>query len=86
MNRLLHFTGQHGKSFNDIVHEHRELMVNSGGSFGIVGTPEQVVEQIGELAETGIDGLAIGMYDYLPDMMFFGHEVMPLLQKAGLHA
>lgn len=85
VNRLLHFTGQHGKSFNDIVLEHRELMVNSGGSFGLVGTPEQIVEQMGELAEAGLDGLAIGMYDYLPDMKFFGDEVMPLLRKAGLH-
>ncbi|WP_157220941.1 LLM class flavin-dependent oxidoreductase [Flavisphingomonas formosensis] len=83
---MLTMMGQNTQSYDDIMLEHRELMVNSTGGIAIVGTPEQVVEQMGELAEAGTEGLAIGMFDYQSELKFFGDEVMPLLRKAGLHA
>ena len=55
-----------------------------GGNIEIVGTPEQVAEQIGRLHRAGIDGLQLSFYDFQPDLAFFGARVLPLLRQAGL--
>jgi len=55
-----------------------------GGNIEIVGTPEQVVEQLVALKKTGIDGVQLGFYDFLPDIGYFGERILPLLKQAGL--
>jgi alkanesulfonate monooxygenase SsuD/methylene tetrahydromethanopterin reductase-like flavin-dependent oxidoreductase (luciferase family) len=55
-----------------------------GGNIEIVGTPEQVVEQLAALKKAGIDGVQLGFYDFLPDLEYFGERILPLLKQAGL--
>jgi dimethylsulfone monooxygenase len=43
-----------------------------GGNIKIVGTPEQVVEQLVALKQAGIDGMQLGFFDFLPDLVHFG--------------
>ncbi|WP_408439926.1 hypothetical protein [Paraburkholderia sediminicola] len=43
-----------------------------GGNIKIVGTPEQVVEQLVALKQAGIDGVQLGFFDFLPDFVHFG--------------
>ena len=55
-----------------------------GGNIHLVGTPEQIVAWFGNLYEAGCDGVQVNFFDYLPDLAFFGQEVIPLMRKAGL--
>ncbi len=55
-----------------------------GGNIEIVGTPEQVVDQLLALKKTGIDGVQLGFYDFLPEIGYFGERILPLLKQAGL--
>jgi len=55
-----------------------------GGNLEIVGSPEQVVEQLIALKRAGIDGVQISFYDFLPDLQYFGERILPLMQQAGL--
>ncbi len=55
-----------------------------GGNIEIVGTPEQVVEQLVELKKAGIDGIQIGFFDFREDLAHFGTSILPLLKSAGL--
>ncbi|MDQ2764491.1 MAG: LLM class flavin-dependent oxidoreductase [Pseudomonadota bacterium] len=55
-----------------------------GGNVHLVGTPEQIVEWFGKLNDAGCDGVQVNFFDYLPDLEFFGREVIPLMQQAGL--
>ena len=55
-----------------------------GGNVHLVGTPEQIVDWFGKLSDAGCDGVQVNFFDYLPDLEFFGKEVMPLLKQAGL--
>lgn len=55
-----------------------------GGNVHLVGTPEQIVEWFQRLSEAGCDGVQVNFFDYLPDLDFFGREVLPLLYQAGL--
>lgn len=55
-----------------------------GGNIQLLGTPEQIVEQISGLKKAGVDGLQICFYDFEPELEFFADRVMPLLRQAGL--
>lgn len=55
-----------------------------GGNIEIIGSPEQVVEQLVALHRIGIDGVQLCFYDFRPDLEYFGSKILPLLEKAGL--
>ncbi|GAB4355540.1 MAG: hypothetical protein Kow0073_12750 [Immundisolibacter sp.] len=50
----------------------------------MVGTPQQVAEEIGRLADIGVDILLLSWLDCLPELEDFGEQVMPLLRRMGL--
>ena len=54
------------------------------GGYPLVGTPDQIVEEVGRLAEMGVDGLLLSWLDYLGECQLWIDEVMPRLQAAGL--
>jgi FMNH2-dependent dimethyl sulfone monooxygenase len=55
-----------------------------GGNIRLIGSPEQIVEQIGALKKAGIDGIQLSFFDFAPDLEHFGQRVLPLLKQAGL--
>lgn len=55
-----------------------------GGNIEIIGSPEQVVEQLTALHTTGIDGVQMNFYDFAADLDHFGDKILPLLKRAGL--
>jgi FMNH2-dependent dimethyl sulfone monooxygenase len=55
-----------------------------GGNLQLVGTPDQVVEQILNLRRAGCDGIQVNFFDYLPDIARFADTILPLLKAAGL--
>jgi len=57
---------------------------NLGGNIEIVGSPEQVVEQLLALKAAGIDGVQLGFFDFAPDLEHFGRAILPLMKQAGL--
>lgn len=54
------------------------------GGLKIVGTPDQVAEQIGALARAGMRGIALSLVNYADELPYFCDEVLPRLQKMGL--
>ncbi|GAA5162568.1 LLM class flavin-dependent oxidoreductase [Amycolatopsis dongchuanensis] len=52
--------------------------------YPIVGTAEQVVDVLGALAKTGLDGILLSWPRYVEDMRRFQRETHPLLEQAGL--
>ncbi len=57
-----------------------------GGNVHLVGTPEQIVAWFARLRAAGCDGVQVNFFDYLPDLEFFGREVVPLMREAGLRS
>ncbi len=55
-----------------------------GGNVHLVGTPEQIVQWFTRLSDAGCDGVQVNFFDYLPDLEYFGQEVLPLMRQAGL--
>ncbi|MFW6033605.1 MAG: LLM class flavin-dependent oxidoreductase [bacterium] len=50
----------------------------------IVGTPHQVVEQLAELADSGVDAVAMSWLDYEAGIAQYHRTLRPLLADAGL--
>lgn len=54
------------------------------GGLRIVGTPDQVAEQIGALSKAGMRGIAISLVNYADELPYFADEVLPRLARMGL--
>jgi dimethylsulfone monooxygenase len=63
-------------------HQRAERAV--GGNIQLIGTPEQIVDQLLRLKAAGCDGIQVCFFDYEPELEFFGARVLPLMQQAGL--
>ncbi|MFV2180054.1 hypothetical protein, partial [Actinomadura sp. LOL_011] len=59
-------------------------IVAGAGAKTIAGTPEQVVEQMAELSEAGVDGLGMAFVDYNEGIAHFRDSILPLMRDAGL--
>lgn len=71
------------QSFDHAV-KMQERFIAGWGGYPIVGTPEQVTEELGKLNEAGMEGMIFGLIDYNEELKYFGERVMPLLKEAGL--
>ncbi|MGW6144828.1 LLM class flavin-dependent oxidoreductase [Streptomyces sp. NPDC055140] len=67
-----------------IVAKQARAFVAGWGALPLVGTAEQVAEQLVRIHELGIRGVAMGWLDYTEGVDRFNAEVMPLLHQAGL--
>lgn len=72
------------QSFNEQIKQFQERFIAGWAGYPVVGTPEQVTEELGRLNEAGMEGMIMGMVDYNEEMKYFDAEVMPLLKQAGL--
>lgn len=57
------------------------LQYNEGFKTGLIGTPEQVANQIIELKKIGVDIVLTGFLHYEEDIQLFGERVMPLVRE-----
>lgn len=55
-----------------------------GGNVQLIGSPEQIADQLVRLHRAGVDGFQLAFYDFEPDLAFFGKRILPLLKQAGL--
>lgn len=54
------------------------------GCYTVVGTPDDVADEMRQMSEVGLAGASICFLDYLAAMPYFIHEVLPRLARAGL--
>jgi alkanesulfonate monooxygenase SsuD/methylene tetrahydromethanopterin reductase-like flavin-dependent oxidoreductase (luciferase family) len=81
---LMKVLGIESQSFNERIEKYRERIVAGWGTNPILGTPEQVTDQLGKMSAAGVDGVVFGFLDYNEELKYFDSAVMPLLRQAGL--
>jgi FMNH2-dependent dimethyl sulfone monooxygenase len=81
---LMKVLGIESQSFNDRIQKYRERLVAGWGTNPVIGTPEQVTDQLARMSVAGIDGMVFGFLDYNEELKYFDSAVMPLLRQAGL--
>lgn len=50
----------------------------------VIGTPDDIVEEIAKMSALGLTGSALVLFNYLQEFPFFAEEVLPRLERAGL--
>jgi alkanesulfonate monooxygenase SsuD/methylene tetrahydromethanopterin reductase-like flavin-dependent oxidoreductase (luciferase family) len=71
----------------ELVSRESELVKNitsTSGNWGIVGSFEQVVEELAGLSEVGVDGVGMVFPDYLRGISDYSDKLLPLMKEAGL--
>jgi alkanesulfonate monooxygenase SsuD/methylene tetrahydromethanopterin reductase-like flavin-dependent oxidoreductase (luciferase family) len=63
---------------------HKAHFIAGHGGYPAVGTAEQIVEEMGKLADIGVDGCLLSWVDYKAELRQWNEEVMPLMVQAGL--
>jgi dimethylsulfone monooxygenase len=61
-----------------------ELAIAGMVAVPLVGTPEQVVTGLGDLADAGLDGVTLTWVDYESGLEQFREQILPLAEQAGL--
>lgn len=61
-----------------------ERRITTLGGVPLVGSAQDVADQIEALSEKGVDGMLSAMCDYEADVSRFAGEVIPLLERRGL--
>lgn len=54
------------------------------GGYPLVGTPEQIVDELEQLSRVGLEGCVLSWVDYPSELQQWIDEVMPLMEQAGL--
>ena len=61
-----------------------ERMLAATGTYPIVGGYDDVVEKFRRMSDAGLDGIAIGLVNYINDMPMLRDEIIPRMERAGL--
>ncbi|MEW6298822.1 MAG: LLM class flavin-dependent oxidoreductase [Thermodesulfobacteriota bacterium] len=82
---ILRLLGVESGSFNERhLTEFAERFIAGWGGYPLVGTPEQVTDELSKLAQAGIEGMILCWLDYNEEIQYFGEKVLPLMKQAGL--
>ena len=69
---------------NKMLEGHKAHFIAGHGGYPLVGTAEQIVDELGKLADIGVDGCLISWVDYKNELMQWNADVLPLMVQAGL--
>lgn len=84
VNNLLEIFGMQSKTLpQDVLDEFRFHFIAGHGGYPLIGTPEQIVDEIGKLVNIGVDGMLISWVDYKTECKQWIEEVLPLMEQAG---
>ena len=67
----------------DVLEEFRFHFIAGHGGYPLVGTAEQIVDEINKLIDIGVDGMLISWVDYKTECKQWIEKVLPLMEQAG---
>jgi FMNH2-dependent dimethyl sulfone monooxygenase len=69
---------------NKALEGHKAHFIAGHGGYPLVGTAEQIVDELGKLADIGVDGCLISWVRYKEELQQWVEQVLPLTEQAGL--
>ncbi len=81
---IMRVLGVESESFDAQIKQFAERFIAGWGGYPLVGTPQQIVDQMLALSEIGIEGIILSWLDYSEEIDYFGTRVLPLMEQAGL--
>jgi alkanesulfonate monooxygenase SsuD/methylene tetrahydromethanopterin reductase-like flavin-dependent oxidoreductase (luciferase family) len=85
VDNLMRLQGLHAQSFTpEMLAGFRSRFAAGHGTCPLIGTPDDVADEIERFARAGFDGITMSFVDYVGELEFFAQEVMPRLAAKGL--
>jgi dimethylsulfone monooxygenase len=70
----------------EVLEQFRFHFIAGHGGYPLIGTPEQIVDEMDKLIQIGVDGILISWVDYKTEAKQWIDEVLPLMEQAGQRA
>ena len=68
----------------DVMQLERRRYAGGTGSYPLVGTPEQIADEMIAMHKLGLAGVTVSFVNVNDELPFFVERVLPLLEQAGL--
>ncbi len=68
----------------ELIRERATHMVAGIGTTPMVGSYDQIAERFKYLSESGLDGMAIGLVNYVDEFPILQNEILPRMERLGL--
>lgn len=82
--RMVALFGKESETLDDeVLNAFKFHFIAGHGGYPLIGTPEQVVDQIERLSAMGVDGMLLSWLDYLGEGRQWIDQVLPLMEQAG---
>ncbi len=77
--------GLHAQSFTpEMLEMFRGRFAAGHGSVPLVGSPDDVADEIARYAEAGFSGMTLSFLNYTAELRDFAAEVIPRLERKGI--
>jgi alkanesulfonate monooxygenase SsuD/methylene tetrahydromethanopterin reductase-like flavin-dependent oxidoreductase (luciferase family) len=85
VDNLMRLQGLHAQSFSpEMLETFRGRFAAGHGTCPLIGSPDDVADEIERFAKAGFGGITMAFVDYVGELDYFAQEVMPRLAKKGL--
>jgi alkanesulfonate monooxygenase SsuD/methylene tetrahydromethanopterin reductase-like flavin-dependent oxidoreductase (luciferase family) len=87
VDNLMALQGLHAQSFTpEMLSAFRGRFAAGHGAFPLIGTPDDVADELERVAQAGFAGTTLAFVDYVAELPYFAEEVIPRLERKGLRA
>lgn len=87
VDNLMRLQGLHSQSFTpEMLTMFRSRFAAGHGTCPLIGSPDDVADEIERYAKAGFGGMTLAFVDYVGELEYFAQEVMPRLEAKGLRA
>lgn len=70
----------------DAMKRLKERLISGVGTYPVLGSYDDAAESFKAMSDAGLDGMAIGLVNYIQDFPALRDEVLPRMQRLGLRA
>ncbi|CCH32195.1 LLM class flavin-dependent oxidoreductase [Actinosynnema sp. NPDC047251] len=85
VDNLMTLQGLHARSFTpEMLATFRARFASGHGTCPLIGSPDDIADQIGRFHRSGFAGITVSFVDYLGELDYFAQEVLPRLHAQGL--
>jgi alkanesulfonate monooxygenase SsuD/methylene tetrahydromethanopterin reductase-like flavin-dependent oxidoreductase (luciferase family) len=87
VDNLMRLQGLHAQSFTpEMLATFRARFAAGHGSCPLIGTPDDVADEIERFHRAGFGGMTLSFVDYVGELEYFAQEVLPRLEARGIRA
>jgi dimethylsulfone monooxygenase len=62
----------------------KERLISGIGTFPIIGSADRVAETLKQMSDARLDGMAVGLINYINELPFVEGELLPRMARLGL--